>query len=88
MIFKKHTKPAKDGHHHHSTDLKFRPDIILDTKDEHSSSGSGGDDKKWKPFENIKIYTDRRKLQESIDPMGAYKQRSGNDGKYFFVFFF
>lgn len=87
MIFKKHHRhqPATDDHHTSTlslaSDLKFRPDIILDSaKDLSGRSGSisalasgsllAADEKKsWKPFESIKIYTERRRSHDVVDAM-------------------
>lgn len=67
LLFKKHPKSVKDGlhpsttlhsHSKHSTsnELKFQPDVLLEEQHHH--------DKRWKPFESIKIYTDKIKGHE------------------------
>lgn len=62
-----------------AADLKFRPDLILDSSKDSNTGRSGsisavlssssstiiGDEKKtWKPFESIKIYTERRRSHD------------------------
>lgn len=80
MLFKKSSKSNKDNHHN-ITDLKIRPEVVLDRNHHHqrhhgssatSSPHHGNhlhpDDKRWKPFETIKIYTDRRKSHDGGTP--------------------
>lgn len=86
MIFKKHHRHQTTATDDHSStislasDLKFRPDIILDSSKDSSGSGSisasagsllTADEKKsWKPFESIKIYTERRRSHDVVvDPL-------------------
>lgn len=94
LLFKKSNKIIKDGHH---TDLKIRPEVVLDNHHHQSNanhhlnnhhhyqtvSASSSpkhhhhhhnnhthlhpDEKKWRPFESIKIYTDRRKSHDGGD---------------------
>lgn len=72
LLFKKHTKSVKDGlspstttlHSHNkqlaSNELKFQPDIVLESKEQPHHHP----DKRWKPFDSIKIYTDKKKGHE------------------------
>lgn len=60
LLFKKSSQKIKDGHHHSNVDLKFKTDVVLDNS--HGNAVDG--DKKWNPFDSIKIYTDRRKSHD------------------------
>lgn len=66
LFFKKHPKSVKDGlspsaalHGKQlaNNELKFQPDVVLDSKEQSA-------DKRWKPFDSIKIYTDKMKGHE------------------------
>lgn len=68
LLFKKHPKSVKDGlhpsttlHNKHSpsNELKFQPDVVLESKEQQHHQ-----DKRWKPFDSIKIYTDKIKGHE------------------------
>ncbi|XP_037036659.1 sorting nexin-13-like isoform X1 [Bradysia coprophila] len=65
LLFKKHPKSVKDGlspsPSAHSkqlanSEIKFQPDVVLDSKEQPHHP-----DKRWKPFDSIKIYTDKIK---------------------------
>lgn len=81
-----------------AADLKFRPDIILDSaKDSYTgrsgsisaassltATGGDGEKKSWKPFESIKIYTERRRSHDVTEfkpSGGATTSVTGNDSK-------
>jgi hypothetical protein len=55
-LLKKHAKNIKDGHKE-SNNLDLRSAVDLDTKDEPQ-------EKKWNPFETIKVYSEKRKSQD------------------------
>lgn len=68
LLFKKHPKSVKDGlspstpmHGKQlaANDFKFQADVVLDNKEQ-----QGHPDKRWKPFDSIKIYTDKMKGHE------------------------
>lgn len=89
MLFKKSSpsSSAKNHHHQHHTDTKIRPEVVLDSNNHHHHQQqrrpSGGDrhlntDEKrhWKPFDTIKIYTDRRKSHDGGTTTTAGDRRS------------
>lgn len=71
LLFKKHPKNVKDGLSpstaSHSkqllanNEIKFQPDVVLDSKEQQQHHHNNHHDKRWKPFDNIKIYTDKIK---------------------------
>lgn len=65
LLFKKHPKSVKDGLSPSSKQLaanefKFQPDVVLENKEQQQCHP----DKRWKPFDSIKIYTDKMKGHE------------------------
>ncbi|KAJ6633282.1 Sorting nexin-13 [Pseudolycoriella hygida] len=71
LLFKKHSKNVKDGlspstaTHSHSSkplasnELKFQQDVVLDSKEQPHHL-----EKRWKPFDSIKIYKEKVKGHE------------------------
>lgn len=74
MLFKKHSKNVREGH------LKVH-DVYLESREASPASSGGkhantpkGEEKKWKPFDNIKIYSEKKKPLTSV---GYDKQDAG-----------
>lgn len=61
LLFKKHPKSVKDGLSPTTAlhSKQFQPDVVLDSKEQPHHP-----DKRWKPFDSIKIYTDKMKGHE------------------------
>lgn len=80
LLFKKHPKSVKDGLSpptlllSHSKPLAGNElnDIVLENKEHHP-------EKRWKPFDSIKIYTDKKK--------GHDDHHKGISCQFFIIFF-
>ncbi|CAD7092282.1 unnamed protein product [Hermetia illucens] len=75
LLFKKHSKNVREGH------LKVH-DVYLESREASPASSGGkhantpkGEEKKWKPFDNIKIYSEKKKPLTSV---GYDKQDAEN----------